>query len=139
MCDWCRQPHYLPGVGKPVFSVPGKWVTYVEKGEGLYVEAEVQPEIYDPSEQDVVIETFAAMLRAATKDGGKKRAAGTKPPWWRDGGHRKAFWSHIYKYEGLGERHDKDSGAHPYIHAAWRLLAMAYQETHGQVDPAEQK
>ncbi len=28
-----------------------------------------------------------------------------------------------------GELHDKDSGAHPLVHAAWRCLAIACSET----------
>lgn len=94
----------------------------------------LKPVVYDASEQDVVMEVFAHMLRSATKDGGRKRAAGTKPPWWRDGGHRAAIFSHLNKYEH-GERIDRDSGVHPFVHLAWRALAIAYQETYGQVDP----
>lgn len=86
------------------------------------------------NEQAVVIAVFAEMLRAATGDGGRKRAAGLKPPWWRDGSHLPAVFSHFRK-RALGELRDPDSGAHPYVHAAWRLLAIAYQETYGRVDP----
>jgi hypothetical protein len=118
-----------------VFSVPNKWVTYEEVEEGVFVERVVE-EVYDPTEQDIVIETFAAMLRSATKDGGKKRAAGTKPPWWRDPVHEPALFSHLYKWK-RGEARDKDSGAHPLVHLAWRALAIAYQETYGKADPQE--
>lgn len=90
---------------------------------------------YDATEQDVVIETFARMLWAATKDGGKKRAAGLKPPWWKDDAHEAAIWSHVNKWKH-GEKVDKDSGHHPLVHLAWRALAIAYQETYGKVDPA---
>jgi len=89
---------------------------------------------YDRSEQDVLIDVFTSMLRAVTKDGGKKRAAGVKPPWWRDGAHEGAIFSHITKWK-RGERMDPDSGAHPLVHAAWRCLAIAYQEVYGKVDP----
>jgi hypothetical protein len=88
---------------------------------------------YDDSEQDVLMHVFCVMLWAATRDGGKKREAGTKVPWWRDESHMAAVWSHFRKRE-LGQM-DENSGAHPYVHAAWRLLAEAYQETYGQVDP----
>lgn len=91
--------------------------------------------IYDASEQDVVMDTFMVMLRSVTKDGGKKRAKGEKPEWWRDGSHEAAIWSHVNKWKH-GEKVDKDSGAHPLIHLAWRALAIAYQETNGKVDPA---
>jgi hypothetical protein len=89
---------------------------------------------YDASEQDIVISVFTAMLRDATKDGGKKRKAGTKPPWWRDGSHEAAIFSHLSKWKH-GEVHDKDSNAHPLVHLAWRALAIAYQEEHGKIDP----
>lgn len=89
---------------------------------------------YDASEQGLVLEVFNAMLRAATGDGGKKRAAGLKPPWWRDPAHEAAIFSHLDKWKH-GERQDKDSGAHPLVHLAWRALAIAYQETYGLVDP----
>lgn len=69
------------------------------------------------------------MLSACTKDGGNKRKAGEKVDWRIDKDHRRGFYSHLYKYE-RGDREDEDSGAHPLVHAAWRLLAIAYQETH---------
>jgi hypothetical protein len=94
------------------------------------------PEVYDSSEQDVLMTVFAKMLRSTTKDGGRKRAAGLKPPWWRDNGHKAAIFSHLNKREH-GELVDPDSGVHPYVHLAWRALAIAYQETYGQVDPVE--
>ncbi len=90
---------------------------------------------YDPSEQDVILKVFGDMLAGVTKDGGKKRAAGTKPPWWRDGSHLKATFSHLARWFA-GERVDKDSGCHPGVHIAWRWLAIAYQETKGPVDPS---
>jgi hypothetical protein len=91
--------------------------------------------VYDASEQDVLIGAFVTMLRSVTKDGGRKRAAGLKPPWWRDPDHEKAIWSHVNKWKH-GEKVDKDSGVHPLVHLAWRALAIAWQETQGQVDPA---
>lgn len=93
---------------------------------------------YDASEQDVVIQTFRDMLWAVTKDGGKKRARGDKPEWWRDGSHEAAIFSHLNKWKH-GEKTDKDSGVHPLVHLAWRALAIAYQETKGQVDPQKEK
>lgn len=87
-----------------------------------------------PTEQDKVIEVFSAMLRDATRDGGRKRAAGIKPPWWRDPAHEPAVFSHLSKWKH-GEQRDGDSGAHPLVHLAWRALAIAYQETRGMVDP----
>lgn len=95
-------------------------------------------ESYDATEQDVVIDTFKKMLWSVTKDGGKKRARGDKPEWWRDNSHEAAIFSHLNKWKH-GEKVDKDSGVHPLVHLAWRALAIAYQETEGQVDPQKEK
>lgn len=91
---------------------------------------------YDPSEQDIILRKFTAMLAEVTKDGGQKRARGEKPPWWRDPSHLKAIFSHLNKWYH-GEKVDRDSGVHPFVHLAWRALAIAYQEMYGEVDPAE--
>jgi len=90
--------------------------------------------MYDSNEQRIVIDTFANMLDAVTKDGGRKRAARIKPPWWEDMSHEPAMFSHLNKWKH-GEMVDKDSGAHPLVHLAWRALAIAYQETKGKVQP----
>lgn len=87
------------------------------------------------TEQDLILAVFTHMLRAATEDGGRKRAAGQKLPWWIDSSHKAAVFSHLCKRE-KGEMRDSDSNSHPYVHAAWRLLAIAYQETHGKVKPS---
>lgn len=87
-------------------------------------------------EREMVLRTFTQLLGAATGDGSKKRQAGEKPPWWRDDSHEAAIFSHLNKWKH-GELKDKDSGAHPLVHAAWRCLAIAYQECYGKVDPAE--
>ena len=92
------------------------------------------PETYDPTEQQEVIDVFKRMLWAATKDGGRKRAAGTKPPWFEDQSHEAAIFSHLNKWKH-GEKVDKDSGHHPLVHLAWRALAIAYQETYGRIPP----
>jgi len=89
---------------------------------------------YDPKEQQVISEVFLEMLQSVTKDGGRKRAAGTKPPWWRDDSHEAAIFSHLDKWKH-GVHKDPDSGAHPLINLAWRALAIAYRETYGSVDP----
>lgn len=91
-------------------------------------------ESYDASEQEILMQVFKDMLRSATKDGGEKRARGEKPPWWRDLSHEAAIFSHLSKWKH-GEFEDKDSGAHPLVHLAWRSLAIAFQETHGMRDP----
>lgn len=87
-------------------------------------------------ERELVIEEFTKLLWLATGDGSKKRQAGEKPPWWRDESHEAAIFSHLNKWKH-GEMKDKDSGAHPLVHLAWRALAIAYQETYGKVNPAE--
>jgi len=90
------------------------------------------------TEADVLLRTFHTMLQAVTGDGQKKRQAGTKAPWWRDRTHEQAIFSHLNRWKH-GELVDKDSGAHPLVHLAWRALSIAYQETHGLVDPEEKK
>lgn len=91
-------------------------------------------EQYDEQEQANIARIFAEMLESCTKDGGSKRRAGEKPPWWADDSHEAAMFSHLNKWKH-GEYRDADSGAHPLVHLAWRALAIAYQErdkTHGQ-------
>lgn len=81
-----------------------------------------------------VLLTFNAMLKEVTADGRRKRLRGEKPPWWRDPAHEAAIYSHLNAWKH-GHRRDRDSGAHPLVHLAWRALAIAYQETYGCVDP----
>lgn len=82
---------------------------------------------YDPSEQDELLDIFREMLAVVTKDGGKKRSVNEKPSWKIDGSHEAAIFSHLSKWKH-GEIEDKDSGAHPLVHLAWRALAIAWQE-----------
>lgn len=77
---------------------------------------------------------FAKRLHATSADGQRKRAAGLKVPWWTDPGHAEALDRHLDRWR-LGQRRDLDSGQHPLVHAAWRALALAYQETQGPTDP----
>jgi hypothetical protein len=86
------------------------------------------------TEGDVLQMVFDRMLRKVTGDGAKKRRAGAKKPWWKDGSHEAAIFSHLNRWKH-GELQDPDSGAHPLVHAAWRCLAIAYQESYGQADP----
>ena len=83
---------------------------------------------YDPLEQDEVLDTIRQMLAWATRDGGVKRAAGLKPSWKVDESHKDAMYRHLQRWE-YGEGADKDSGAHPLVHVAWRALALAWQES----------
>lgn len=80
------------------------------------------------SEQEDVLNRFANELRKATGDGARKRSLGAKPPWYFDDSHEAAVFSHLMKWK-KGELADPDSGAHPLVHAAWRLLAIACKET----------
>lgn len=121
-----------------VFST-GHWWDLEEIEPGVYRRVYVADDKYmdapPPTEQAVVRAVFSELLRSATGDGGRKRAAGLKPPWWRDQAHLPALFSHLNKWFH-GEQKDADSGVHPLVHLAWRALAIAYQETYGQVDPA---
>lgn len=85
--------------------------------------------MYDPREQDEVLDTFRQMLATVTADGGRKRSAGLKPSWKVDQSHEAAIDSHLRKWRA-GSKCDPDSGAHPLTHLAWRALAVAWQEMH---------
>ncbi len=86
-------------------------------------------ETYDPKEQDEIAAEFAALLRSATKDGAVKRAKGDKVSWKIDDTHAGHLYNHLRKWEA-GDLVDKDSGAHPLVHLAWRALAIAWQDAH---------
>lgn len=75
-----------------------------------------------------VLRRFQEELAKATGDGSKKRQAGLKPAWYVDPAHEAAIFSHLMKWK-RGETIDKDSGAHPLVHLAWRALAIACAET----------
>jgi len=79
------------------------------------------------SEAHDLLARFLVELHKPTGDGQKKRKVG-KPPWYIDQGHEAAIFSHLTKWK-RGEMVDADSGAHPLVHAAWRCLAIACQET----------
>ena len=74
------------------------------------------------------------MLQAVTQDGGRKRKAGKKAPWWDDESHEAALFSHLNKWKH-GEFKDADSGTHPCVHLAWRALVIAYQDMYGRLNP----
>ncbi len=87
----------------------------------------MSPEEWTPAEPEEIIAIFSGMLRAATGDGAAKRRVGEKPSWKVDGSHWPAANRHIEAWQA-GEIMDKDSGAHPLVHTAWRLLALVWQE-----------
>jgi hypothetical protein len=88
-----------------------------------------EPPANPAEERREVMDAFAELLRGATGDGSRKRQAGMKPSWKIDTSHKAAAMRHIGYYMS-GETVDKDSGQHPLQHAAWRLLAVAWQDTH---------
>jgi hypothetical protein len=71
------------------------------------------------------------MLEGPTGDGKAKRDAGTKPHWSIDPSHLRKGVGHLNKYLA-GDNVDPDSGCHPLVHAAWRLLAVAWQDMAAQ-------
>lgn len=96
--------------------------------------ADWHPDIDEPVsdywdlERRDIMQRFGDELRKVTGDGSKKRQAGDKDPWYIDSHHEGAIFSHLTKWK-RGEVQDPDSGAHPLVHAAWRCLAIACQET----------
>jgi hypothetical protein len=82
------------------------------------------------TEPEEIIDEFVRLLRSPTGDGQRKRHAGTKPLWKIDTSHTGAAGRHVGRW-AMGEEVDADSGAHPLVHAAWRFLAVAWQEVNG--------
>lgn len=96
--------------------------------ERIYGSGDIGAEKVDwAAERDDVLLRFYNELCKATGDGSRKRQAGEKPPWYQDASHEAAIFSHITKWK-RGELTDADSGAHPLVHAAWRMLAIACRE-----------
>ena len=79
-------------------------------------------------EQEDLLRRFHDGLAKCSGDGFTKRMKRTKPPWFEDPDHEAAFWRHYHRWLD-DELVDVDSGAHPLIHCAWRLLAIACKET----------
>lgn len=123
--------NYVPWSSDSTITASKPRITYVLGEPAIHAPLDVE---YDPTEQDVLLKVFIDMLRNVTRDGGRKRAAGAKPPWWMDGSHEAALFSHISKWKH-DELVDNDSGTHPLVHLAWRALAIAYQESYGKRDP----
>jgi len=89
--------------------------------------------VYDPAEQEEILDAFRQLLWPAVSDGGRKRAKKAKPSWKVDKGHTAALERHLARWD-RGELEDEDSGAHPLTHAAFRCLAIAWQETNSTWD-----
>lgn len=85
---------------------------------------------YDPAEQVEIEQAFLELLRAATLDGAGKRKAGKKVSWKYDTGHLTAFHRHVGRAYLDPRGRDSDSGQSHWVAAAWRALAMAWQETY---------
>lgn len=86
-----------------------------------------EDQFWTPSEPDEVIAEFTKLLRGPTGDGASKRKAGEKVSWKVDPGHIQAAFRHLGRWAD-GITHDAESGAPHLAHAAWRLLAQAFQE-----------
>jgi hypothetical protein len=86
------------------------------------------------AETEHILDTFRTMLEGPTGDGKAKRDAGTKPHWSIDPSHLRKGVGHLNKYLA-GDNVDPDSGCHPLVHAAWRLLAVAWQDMAAQDEP----
>ena len=87
-----------------------------------------------PTEEEMIARIFAALLALPTADGKRKRERGEKPPWWIDGAHQAAIFSHLSKWKH-GQLADPESRVHPLVHLAWRALALGWQEMTGCARP----
>lgn len=85
-----------------------------------------QSDVYT-TEQEEFLEWAIQNLKLASGDGERKRRSNQKVNWKIDTGHEGSLFSHIAKWK-KGQFMDPGSGAHPLVHAAWRALAIAYQE-----------
>ena len=83
--------------------------------------------VSQPDEGSQILTEFAKLLALPVSDGQRKRAKGTKPSWKVDQDHEPALWRHLGRWKA-GELVDPDSGAHPLTHAAFRCLALAWQD-----------
>lgn len=79
------------------------------------------------AETDHILDVFQQMLAGPTGDGKNKRDAGLKEHWTTDPTHLRKGIGHLNKYLN-GEDIDADSNGSPLINAAWRFLAVAYQD-----------
>jgi len=137
-------PHMTPGLGEnwedgpdnwgniPVIKDPKAPVNMAYLLNTGYIDHNVAApkQTYKPlrtAEQAEVLGTFNELLSGPTGDGGNKRARGEKPSWKIDTSHFGKALGHLDRYQ-KGEKFDKDSGCHPLVHVAWRLLAVAYQD-----------
>jgi hypothetical protein len=125
--------HVGAGGGEPVTGTD-QVLLKGEHGEPVTAREHLMQEISDltpptnpAEERDEVLFEFCILLGDVTRDGSSKRQAGQKPSWKVDPSHMAAVFSHLKKYFA-GEIKDPDSGQHPLVHAAWRLLAIAWQD-----------
>lgn len=118
----------------PMKDCPG-WFECLGCGGKWNVESGLCPacSCQQTDEQEDLLARFMVELRKPTGDGAVKRERAEKPPWYEDQSHEGAVFSHLTKWK-RGELVDPDSGSHPLVHAAWRLLAIACIET-GNVPP----
>ena len=125
-----RPGEYLPVTEEEQRRLDAEWNPPTERAEAFLERIRTPEGTLDPwtREREDVLSRFTAELRKATGDGSKKRQAGEKPAWYKDQSHEGAIFSHLMKWK-RGEKVDKDSGAHPLVHAAWRCLAIACSES----------
>ena len=101
------------------------------KAGGPYAEcacvAEPDQEATAEAEVADIHATFLRMLAPCSGDGQTKRANG-KPHWHVDPGHEAALRRHLARWELDRGGVDDTSGASHLAHAAWRCLAIAWQE-----------
>lgn len=127
-----KQPTVAATREPPQFDAVADDVTAVEDAIDITAAEQARQEMWVNERQDV-LDRYTAELAKATGDGSKKRQANQKPPWYRDDTHEAAVYSHLMKWK-RGELADPDSGAHPLVHAAWRLLAIACRENGNNPD-----
>jgi FMN phosphatase YigB (HAD superfamily) len=135
-CEGAWVPRMPPGAAFVEDMTPGSFAARLPAGgwskPSLKRLLDEQPPARRPlrtPEQNEILGAFVDMLAGPTGDGAVKREAGVKPLWKVDDSHEAAAFRHVERWRG-GEQADADSGCHPLIHAAWRLLAVAYREMH---------
>ena len=74
-------------------------------------------------EQFDLILRFVDVLIGPTLDGGQKRAAGQKDPWYEESLY--SHWAAGMRHAAKATQIDSDSGKPHAAHAAWRFAAVA--------------
>lgn len=118
--------YVLPGWER---SVGAKLEVRIALAAGIPLMWETEPVgDWTPLEPLEIEDEFVNLLSFGTGDGANKRRSGEKVSWKVDDGHEAAMYRHLERWVN-GETVDRDSGAHPLVHTAWRCLAQAWRET----------